>query len=214
MRKLLATLLLGLATAGMAQPASAHHDDDHIPSYVTVQNNFDEPVSVFVQRGPFDQIIGTVEGMSTTKLMLPEWAEENATPERAQLLVRHDDGMTIQSRRFSLTPGTEVSMIVPRPRTTYTVIVSLPPDKMHETTLTVFNEQDDDLVIYAEEGNLQQIRLGTVKANSTATLQFPESAVEDNRIKVVVLDENGFEMRSQTLHHHGSMMGCPSRRTG
>ena len=199
MRKLTATLFLGLASAGMAQPALAHHDDDHVPSYVTVQNNFDEPVTVYVQRGPFDQTIGSVEAMSITTLMLPEWAEENATPERAQLLVRYDDGITIQSREFELTPGTQISMIVPRPRPTFKVIASLPPDKMSETTLTVFNEDDYDLVVYAEEGELNYIELGSVKAHTTATLEFPESALEDNRLKVVVVDENGFEKRSQTL---------------
>ena len=196
MKRMLVALALGASLAGWAQPSYGQAART-VPT-VEVQNNFDQPIVVFLEHGRFDRRLGTVEAGSTAALALPEWLARGG--DRIQLFVVRPGGQRIGSQWFEVRPGSAIGMIVPSaPSRSAEIYRELTAEELFKTTLTVFNERDTEVVLFAQEGPFE-VRLGTVPANGTATLEFPASVVRPDRsITVVARPKTGFDLESYPL---------------
>ncbi|MCA9739628.1 MAG: hypothetical protein KC645_18525 [Gemmatimonadetes bacterium] len=195
MSALLATVGL-IATLGVA-PLSAQQSTN-APA-VTVQNDFPDAVTVFLEHGMFDRRLGVVDGLSTRTLSLPPWLVGHNADVR--LFVVRKSGEELASQDFAFEPGHPVAMIVPAPAPAEAVeYAELPMEELARTTLTVTNDRDADVVVYAQEREVFDIRLGTVPAHSVKTLDLPDSAVRDDQsVRVVVHPLRGFDLESYPL---------------
>lgn len=169
---------------------------------VTVQNDFPDAVTVFLEHGLFDRRLGVVDGLSTRTLSLPPWLVGHGADVR--LFVVRKSGEELASEDFAFEPDHPVAMIVPAPAPAEAVeYANLPLDELARTTLTVTNDRDVDVVVYAQEREVFDIRLGTVPAHSVKTLDLPASAVrEDQSVRVVVHPLRGFDLESYPLQIH------------
>jgi hypothetical protein len=163
-----------------------------------IQNNLDEPIAVFLQYGRFDQRLGTVAARSTTTLALPEAPVGGRA--QVQLVAVRSTGQKLESRWFEARPGRMIQMMVPSPpEAAGKIYMELAPENLFKTTLTVINERPTEVVVYAGEDPFG-VRLGTVPAHATATLEFPRSVVRPDRsIRVAVNPKNGFALESYPL---------------
>jgi hypothetical protein len=193
---MLVALGLGFSLAGWSPPLIGQAART-VPT-VEVQNNFDEPVAVFLEHGRFDRRLGTVEARSTAALPLPEWILRGG--DLIQLFVVRPGGQRIESHSFEVRPGGAIGMMVPQaPAVPDDIYAELTPEELFRTTLTVFNERASEVEVYAQEG-VFEVRLGTVPAHSTATLEFPTSVVRPDRsITVLARPKTGFDLESYPL---------------
>jgi hypothetical protein len=195
MKRLMVALALGASLAGWPRPALGQNV--HTVPVAEVQNNFAEPIAVFLEQGRFDRLLGTVDALSTATLPLPDWIVRGG---QVQLFVVRRGGQELESHWFEARAGATVRMMVPSaPAAADMLYMKLPPDQVFETTLTVLNERGTDIVVYAREGSFH-VRLGTVPAHATATLSFPPSVVgPDRSVTVVAHPTTGFELESYPL---------------
>lgn len=195
MRNLIAALAVGSSILWGAQPAFGQQEESL--ATVELQNNFEDRVEVFVENGRFDRRLGEVAPLSTAEFSLPDWIVRR--DESVELFVARD-GTDLESQSFEVQPGDNFGMIVPPVEPSTTKMVTLPEEKLSEATLTVENERAQELVIYAEENDIFQVRLGEVAPNSTETLEFPESVVTTNDMITVLVDPRGaWEMETHPL---------------
>lgn len=201
----LTALILGLATAGTATAAGAQGNrrataTTATQTTVTVTNNLRQPVRMFVEWGEFDRRLGVVPAGQTATLQVPDVIVEQAAGE-IQLSAEPLKGLDIQTQPFPLKAGDHIEMTVPAPKPTYPQMkVVLPTEELAKSTLTVQNDRPNDVIIYADDAGpgFFGVRLGTVKAHSTATLNFPVAVVQsDQTVQIVVEESNGMTLESQ-----------------
>jgi hypothetical protein len=209
MKTQIATLLLGLATlGGVAQAQVAARQQtavttDTSANALTVQNDRNVPVTVYMDYGPFDRRLGTVPAFQTATVPLPAWAVEGR--ESIQLFVHPEgDVEDLATQELSLQPPGRLAMIVPprggmplAPRDTMMEVI--PPEELADATLTVDNPRAKPVTVFAEQGPFD-VRLGQVPAHSRVTLRFPKSVVApDESVQIFVHPEGGFDLASETL---------------
>ncbi|MEZ4417043.1 MAG: hypothetical protein R3E10_14925 [Gemmatimonadota bacterium] len=188
---------LGMTAVLGAMPLQAQTKQD-APN-VTVQNDFPDAVTVFLDWGHFDRRLGVVDGHATRTMQLPSWIVGDRSVVR--LFVVRKNGEELASQDLEIERGHPLGLIVPTPEPAKAVEYKvLPPEELSETTLTVTNERAVDVVVYAEEHDEFDVRLGTVPAHSTKTLEFPTSAVRpDESVMVVVHPLRGLDLESYPL---------------
>jgi len=206
MRTTMMTFLLAAATSTAAwaapvsaQPNTALPDSSAI---LTVQNNRNVPVTVFVEQGQLDVRVGMVPAMRTATLALPNWVTDER--DELQIFVHPEGGIDLNAEVMAVKPGAHLALEVPKgmnptPRPAEEMTATLPPNELAATTVTVTNERDVDVVVYLENGDFD-VRLGTVPANSTRTLGVPERYARGQQsIDMIVHPERGFDLETQTL---------------
>lgn len=175
---------------------------------VIVQNDFSDPVTVFLDRGIFDRRLGVVDGLTTRTLSIPPSLVDDGGGVR--LFVVRKGGEELESHDFQVERGHTLGLIVPTPKwepaEEYAV---LPADERSETTLSVVNDRADDAVVYADEGGPVEVRLGIARAHDTTTFVLPRSAIQDDRsVRVLVEPHHGFDLESYPLEiRNGEHLG-------
>jgi hypothetical protein len=218
MKKQIATLALGLATLAGAAPAQVAQRtqsavlSDMSDNSVTVQNNRNVPVNVYMEYGTFDRRIGIVPAQATSTLSLPAWMVEGRQRIR---LFAHPEGEAgdLATQEFKLKPPARIGMLIPTrgemaSTVTDTMSAVIPPEELADATLTVDNPRATAVTVFADQGPFE-VRLGRVAARSSATLRFPKSVVfPDETIQLLVHPDGGLDQESETLHvHRGEHLG-------
>jgi hypothetical protein len=208
MRSQITALLLGLGT--VASVATAQ-DPQRLPptvtadtvNAVTVHNQRNVPVTVYVEFGQFDRRLGVVQPYDAATLRLPAWAVRGRA--RVQLFV-HPEGEAddLGTQQFALRPPGRLALVVP-PRgrmpaaSADTMMAIIPAEDLAEATLTVDNPRDRPVTVYAEHGTID-VRLGQVPARGRATLRFPRSVVLPNEsIRIFIHPTGGRDLSSELL---------------
>jgi hypothetical protein len=208
MRSQITALVLGLgalarvATAQVPQRLPPTVTADTVNA-VTVHNQRNVPVTVYVEFGQFDRRLGVVQPYDAATLRLPAWAVQGRA--RIQLFV-HPEGEVddLGTQQFALRPPGRIALVVPprgrMPETSPdTMMVMIPPEDLAEATLTVDNPRDRPVTVYAEHGTID-VRLGQVPARGRATLRFPRSVVLPNEsIRIFVHPAGGRDLSSEFL---------------
>ena len=77
--------------------------------------------------------------------------------------------------------------------------MKLSADELAATTLTVSNDRDKPVTVFAEQGTFS-VRLGEVKAGTQTTLTFPKSLItRDNTIRVFLRPAGGLDLATQVI---------------
>jgi hypothetical protein len=199
-----------LALVSVAKPATAQAAprlarvamSDTSANTVTVQNDRNVPVTVYMEYGQFDRRLGIVPKSQTATLPLPAWAVRGRT--RIQLFAHAEgDVDDLETRQFSLESPARMAMTIPArggvSLPTDTMMAVIPQEELADATLTVDNPRSKPVTVFAEQGPFDA-RLGRVPANSRVTLRFPKSVVfPDETILVFVHPEGGLDLSSETL---------------
>jgi hypothetical protein len=143
---------------------------------VTVQNDRKTPVTLYLDAGRVDRAIGTVAAGATSTLPLPDWAVRGQKTVR--MVARVDrDAKAIASYAVPLGEDRRYGLLIPPAEGLPlgdSMFVSLPVGAANTATVTIENQRDRSVTVYAEQG-LMFMRLGEVDAKRSETLRVPES---------------------------------------
>jgi hypothetical protein len=177
---------------------------------VTIQNNRDEEVAVYVDATPFERKLGTVGAFSTETLALPEGAWMGR--ESVKLLIQPEGKLPLQTVVMIGGEAPQLALVVPgdddviRTMSRERVVTVLPEEMLEESTLTVRNERDEPADVFIQYGSFDH-RLGRVAAGSTQTFAIPEHLV-GRRAQLVLVPDEGLALSSSAVWlDEGSHLG-------
>lgn len=203
-------MLLGLASISTVAAAQDQQPPRRLPTatvtgetsnLLTVQNDRATAVTVYSKSGRFDRRLGVVGAGEVATIAVPVWAINSTNT--LQVFARADGEDTdLVTQSFVLGRANRLGLLVP-PRGGVTpsndIVVSMNADQLASTTVTVNNDRDRAVTVYAEQG-LYSVRLGEVKAGEQATLKVPASLLSrENTMRVFVRPAGGFDLATQTL---------------
>lgn len=209
MRTLTMTLL-GLASISTVAAAQDPQPPRRLPTatvpgdaanVLTVQNDRATAVTVYSKAGRFDRRLGVVAAGQVARIALPVWATTGANT--LQVFARADgEDNDLVAQSFPLRGANRFGLLVP-PRGGVTpsndIVVTMNADQLASTTVTVNNDRDRAVTVFAEQG-LYSVRLGEVKAGTQATLKVPASLLSrENTMRVFVRPTGGPDLATQTL---------------
>jgi hypothetical protein len=175
--------------AGQAQPQTT----------VTVDNTRAVPVVVYLERGEFDDRLGTVAAHTEAILELPPHLAQGET---IQIIIHPQGGADLSTPDLQVKKGGTIPIYVPTNDEGF--LPPSPPERIPNpgpgtTTLTVENGRNDQVVAFIERGPFDT-RIGTVPANEEKTFYLPPSLLRDQRsIQIFVRPEHGRDLASQTF---------------
>jgi len=176
------TLLAGASVAGAQEQPPTQLPAAKVvgaAKSVTVQNDRGRAVTLYLEAGRLDRAIGTVAPGAISTLELPAWAVQG---ERTVKLVARAEGEQLVAAEYTL-PLTETRplgvLVPPRGGLPFgdSILVTVPRGMANNATVTVNNERDGTVTVYAEQG-LLFVPLGEVAAKSEETLVIPESLLQ------------------------------------
>jgi hypothetical protein len=167
---------------------------------VTVQNDRASAVTFYIEAGKIDRPIGTVAAGEVSTLALPEWATKG---QRSVKVVARAEGEQFPAAEYTL-PMAEARqlglMVPPRGGLPFgdSALVTLPAGTVDQSTVTVKNERNGIVTVFAEQG-LMFVPLGEVAPKSSATLVVPESLLSRQGAIRVFTRAGAVEVATQGL---------------
>lgn len=207
----LTTVLLGLATLSTAASAqSPSQPPRRLPTarvtadtanVLAVQNDRGTAVTIYARVGAFDRRLGIVEPGAVRTLPIPGWAVAGETTLRVFARADGED-FDLVTQSLPLRGARRLGLLVP-PRgglaARDSLLVTLTGEELAATTLTVNNDRDTPVTVFAEQGTFS-VRLGEVKAGTQTTLRVPTSIVtRDHTIRVFVRPAGGLDLATQVI---------------
>ena len=169
-RFFLATLGLMCATAPLSAQSVRLIDDDDFT--VTVQNDRDEEVTVYLDAQPFERTLGTVEAMRTVTFALPARVAHDG--ETVRLLIQPRGGMALEARGMvrDWDDGVHLALTLPN-KESDDVLTLVPSERLSSgPSVTVHNNEGEAADVYLVSGTTFQ-RLGRVEGDSVMTFGLP-----------------------------------------
>lgn len=203
-------LLLGLASISTVAAAQDQQPPRRLPTttvtadtsnILTVQNDRATAVTVYSKAGRFDRRLGVVAAGQIATIALPVWATTGTSS--LQVFARADGEDTdLVTQTIALRGSKRIGLLVPPAggvTSTNNIVVTLSNEERASTTVTVNNDRDRAVTVFAEQG-LYSVRLGEVKAGEQATLKVPASLLSrENTMRVFVRPAGGLDLATQTL---------------
>lgn len=200
--KQLTTKAAGLALAAVAlgvvaMPARAQEGAREVPTSVAVDNARAVPVVVYLEKGFYDQRIGTVPAHTRRSLRLPI---ELLDGEKISLTVHPEGGMDLTTPEpLTVHRGQALDVYVPTNDVGWVPAKqeTIPNPGIDGATLTVENASSHKVVVFLEKGEFDT-RLATVDAHQTTTLPVPRSITGDASQVAIYAHVEGGADRSST----------------
>ncbi|MCC6245973.1 MAG: hypothetical protein IT353_24280 [Gemmatimonadaceae bacterium] len=143
---------------------------------LTVQNDRQTPVTLYLDAGRVDRAIGTVAAGAIGSVTIPEWSLRGQRT--VKVVARVDrDAKAIASYVVPVSDDRTFGLLVPPASglpSGDSIVVSLPTNSANAATVTVDNKRAGAVTVFAEQG-LMFVRLGEVAAHQQETLRVPES---------------------------------------
>ena len=171
-------------------------------SFVTVQNDREVSVAVYMESGTLERRLGVVPARAVATLAVPSWAVRGRS--NVRLLARPEgEGFNLATTSFALTGAVRLGLLVP-PRAGIASIDSVPvpltAEERASTTITIDNPGNRSMTVFAEQG-VRLVKLGEVAANTQATLRFPRDLVRrGSDIRVFVRPAGGTDVATRPLN--------------
>jgi hypothetical protein len=186
--------MLGLTSIGAPLGAQSAYPvaDDYT---VTVQNNRDEEVTVYLDAVPFERKLGTVGAMRSATFKLPEWGVRGE--ERVKLLIHPRGDHALQAVAMLPGDGARLALMIPAEDldvTTQRLATVTSGELMDETTITVVNDRDESAVLFFQSGSLLH-RLGRIDGEREITFRIPGNLV-GMKGQMLFVPENGSGLTS------------------
>jgi hypothetical protein len=182
-------LLAALALTPVAGPLGAQSirmiDEDE--PLITVQNNRDEAVTIYLDTGPFEQKLGTVEPLTMATLSLP-WTVRGKETVKFLIQPKGEMGLMAEASvrdevpRLSLLLDEESKLSVRTAQVAATTGTS-------GTMITVENDEDEPADVLVVHG-MHEHRLGRVAGESTQTFVLTGHE-EGEQGRIVLVPEGG-----------------------
>jgi hypothetical protein len=167
-RLFLATLGLMCAAAPLAAQSVRLVEDDYT---VTVQNNRDEEVTVYLDATPFERTLGTVEAMRTATFALPERVARDM--ETVRLLIQPRSGLPLEARAMVRhAEGMHLALTLPNKESDDVLTLVAGERVASGPSVTVHNKEGEPADVFLVSGRLIQ-RLGRVAGESVMTFGLP-----------------------------------------
>lgn len=170
-------LVTGLALISATTPLAAQGPVDD--AQVTVQNNRDESVTVYLDAQPIELTLGTVEPLGTTTFDLPRHLVTEH--ETVRLLLRPEGGLLLEAQGIVTDETPRLALMVPSDEEEDLEVMSgervadvLAGRDVAGATVTVRNAEDEAAEVYLMAGTLSH-RLGRVGPESVTTFVIPAS---------------------------------------
>jgi hypothetical protein len=169
-RLFLATLGLMCAAAPLSAQSVQLVDDGYT---LTVQNDRDEAVTVYLDTTPFERTLGTVEAMRTATFSLPERVVHEG--ETVRLLIQPRTGLAIEARGMVRDPGDGVHLALTLPNKESDDVLTLVSSERVAAgpSVTVHNHEGESADVFIVSGALTH-RLGRVEGDSVMTFELPD----------------------------------------
>ena len=185
-----------LATLALAAPLGAQStretDDD---PQITVQNNRDEAVTIYLRAGRFEQKLGIVEPMSTGTLALPRTVRDKET---VDFLIQPKGDFALEAKATISEQTPRLSLVLEEDDEPGLFVRNV-STSMHGTTVTVENDQDEAADVFILHESHQHL-LGRVAGESTQTFHLPgHSEGESGQILVAQVGGRALFSRSLSL---------------
>lgn len=192
-----AGMVLAVAALGVvAMPAQAQEGAREVPATVAVDNARPVPVVVYLERGPYDQRIGTVPAHTRRSLRLPI---ELLDGERIGITVHPEGGMDLTTpASLTVHRGRPLDVYVPTNDVGWVPAESetIPNPGIEGPTLTVENASAHGVVVFVDKGEFDT-RIGSVEAYQTRTLALPKSVTGGaSQIAIFAHVEGGLDLGS------------------
>jgi hypothetical protein len=168
--------MLGLTSIGAPLGAQSTYPvaEDYT---VTVQNNRDEEVTVYLDAVPFERKLGTVGAMRSATFKLPEWGVRGE--ERVKLLIHPRGDHALQAVAMLPRDGARLGLMLPAEDnlevTTERLAMVMSDELTGVTTITVENDEGAAEVIF-QSGSIYR-RLGRVGEDTEMTFRIPADLV-------------------------------------
>jgi hypothetical protein len=164
-RLFLATIGLMCASAPLSAQSLHLVDDDYT---VTVQNNRDEDVTVYLDSSPFERTLGKVEAMRTGTFSLPERVVRGR--ETVKLLIQPRGGLAIEARGMvrDSDDGAHLALTLPNKESDDVLVLVASERVASGPSVTVHNHEGEVAEVFLVSGTLTE-RLGTVAGESVMT---------------------------------------------
>lgn len=141
---------------------------------VTVQNDRQTAVSMYLDVGRVDLLIGTIDAGAVATIALPDAAIRGQR--QVKLVARTDaDAKAIASYTIATNDPRQLGLLIPPANglpNTDSLVVSLPKGEVAAATVTIANERNGSVSVFAEQG-LLFVKLGEVGAKQQETLLLP-----------------------------------------
>ncbi len=167
---------------------------------LTVQNDRHTAVTVYVEAGRSERALGTVSANSVGTLELPSWALTGQST--LKLFAKAEGEGNLVARYAMPVNDSRFGLLVPPakglPRTD-SVVISRPTSAGTAATVTIDNERDRPVTVYAEQG-LVFVRLGEVAANTQSTLVVPTSITRSKgEVRVFARPQGAQQLSTKAL---------------
>jgi hypothetical protein len=180
---------LALAAPLGAQSTRVTEDDPQI----TVQNNRDEAVTIYLRTGRFEQKLGIVEPMSTGTLALP-WTIRGM--ETVDFLIQPKGDMALEAKAMISEQTPRLSLVLEEDGEPGLFVRNV-STSMHGTTVTVENDQDEAADVFILHESHQHL-LGRVAGESTQTFHLPSHS-DGEAGQILVAQVGGRTLFSRSL---------------
>lgn len=199
--KQLTTMAAGWALAAVAlgvvaMPARAQEGAREVPTSVAVDNARAVPVVVYLEKGLYDQRIGTVPAHTRRSLALPI---ELLDGEKISFTVHPEEGWDLTTPEpLTVHRGRALDVYVPTNDVGWIPAKeeTIPNPGIEGPTLTVENPSSHAVVVFLDRGEFDT-RLTTVGAHQSKTIPVPRSVTGDShQIAIFAHIEGGMDLGS------------------
>ena len=185
-----------VALGVVAMPARAQEGARDLPTTVAVDNARAVPLVVYLERGAYDQRIGTVPAHTRRSLPLPI---ELLDGEKISITVHPEEGQDLTTPEpLTVHRGQALDVYVPTNDVGWVPAKeeTIPNPGIEGPTLTVENPSSHAVVVFLDRGEFDT-RLTTVGAHETKTIPVPRSVTGDSQqIAVFAHIEGGMDLGS------------------
>lgn len=166
---------------------------------LTVQNDRDQAVTVYMQTRGKDRKLGVVKAGAVTTLSIPVSAAPDQ--EALQFFARTPNGPDLVAAALSLKAAEQVGLLVPSNGAVAwsdSIAVPLTKEEQQKATVTIDNRRNKALAVYAEQGTFS-VKIGEAAANGMTTLRLPENMLNSNGVKVLLRPAGDVGLSTQVL---------------
>jgi hypothetical protein len=199
----LSIVVMSFWSAAATQLSGQHAGPSSARGTVTVQNNRDVPVTVYVDHAPLEVRIGTVAPMQIASLPLPEG--DAVAGREVRFYLHPSRGPDLKAEAFIAHPGARIGLMIPdrsgaraaAAQEAARMTAVLPLEERSATTLTVENRRPGDDAVFLDWGPFET-RLGMVPGGSTATFRVPQNLL-GRSLEIVIRPHQGQDLESESI---------------
>ncbi|HEY0928989.1 MAG TPA: hypothetical protein VGE27_03625 [Gemmatimonas sp.] len=201
----LATLTLGAANLGAQQQPPTRLPTarvvGEVKNMLTVQNDRNAPVTVFMQTNGMDRKLGVVAAGAVTSLDIPVSAARGQNTLRFYARTQ-GAGPDLVARELPASSTRQLGLLIPPAggvTWTDSIAVPLTSEERAAATVTIDNRRNKAMAVYAEQGTYS-VKIGEASASGMTTLRLPATMLRNSEgVRVLMRPAGDVGLSTQVL---------------